>query len=278
MTKVMTVLLISVLTLSLFSGCGSSSDAQSLLKEAETLFRQRKIKEGAEKIKEAYGKDPENMKIITAYAQVQLYTGKTNQALAVLDKGLQTLKGEELKQLAGYRAFFLAKAGMRKAALKAVAKGLKRWPGDKGFKFVERKIQTMPGGVAPDFSGQLINGGRVSLKQYRGKVVLMDFWASWCGPCRRSMPHLKELYAKYRGRGLVVLGVNLDKTRSAALGFMKKAGVNFPVLFGSDNQQISSVLYGVRGIPATFLIDKKGIIRYSGHPMGLREGVIKGLL
>ena len=91
------------------------------------------------------------------------------------------------------------------------------------------------------------------------------------------MPHLIELDKKYKAKGLVVLGVNLDKTKAAAIGFMKTAGITFSVLYGAENRKISAA-YGVRGIPATFLIDKKGIIRYSGHPMGLKESVIADLL
>jgi len=261
----------------LLIGCGTASDAEGLVKEAEGLLKQRKIREGAVKLREAYAKAPDNLKIITLYARVELYLGKTNSAMTALNRGLKTLSGEKLKQLARYRAFLLVQAGQREAALQAIEQGLKRWPGDRGFMHVQQQAGRMPGAVAPDFSGQRINGRSVSLKQYRGRVVLIDFWASWCSPCRESMPHLKELYTKYRGKGLVLLGVNLDKTRAAASGFMKQAGVNFPIIFGPENQKTAAT-YGVQGIPATVLVDKQGVIRYSGHPMGLQERVIRGLL
>ena len=135
----------------------------------------------------------------------------------------------------------------------------------------------MPGAVAQDFSGSLINGGNTTLAAYKGKVVLIDFWASWCKPCRQSMPHLKELAARYAAKGMVVLGINLDKTKKDALDFMQQTGILFPVIYGPENQKTSG-MYNVRGIPATFLVDRKGVIRYSGHPMGLKEDLIKSLL
>jgi cytochrome c biogenesis protein CcmG/thiol:disulfide interchange protein DsbE len=94
-----------------------------------------------------------------------------------------------------------------------------------------------------------------------GKVVIVDFWASWCGPCRKSFPFLNQLQQKHQAAGLVVLAVNEDEERSDAEAFLKQYPANFAVLFDKEGQLASQ--YQIPGMPTTVVIDRKGKIRYS---------------
>ncbi len=115
------------------------------------------------------------------------------------------------------------------------------------------------GKLAPDFKLISLDKQEVSLSDFRGKPVLINFWASWCGPCRIEMPFLQEIHEKWAGKGLVVLGVNLQENPTTVKKFVENAGLTFPILLSPGNAVPLS--YNVRGIPATFLIDADGVIR-----------------
>lgn len=110
--------------------------------------------------------------------------------------------------------------------------------------------------AAPNFTLKDLAGNTVSLSQFKGKVVLIDFWATWCGPCRMSMPSVEKLHRDYAGKDFQVLGLNVDETSDGVAEFVKKVGASYPVLLvgtsGVDTQ------YGVTGIPAFLLLDKEG--------------------
>ncbi len=95
-----------------------------------------------------------------------------------------------------------------------------------------------------------------TLEQHRGKVVVIDFWASWCGPCRQSFPWLNSIAQKYRDKGLVVLGINVDRERSDADRFLKEVPANFPVVY--DPAGSLAAKYQVAGMPSTFILDPEG--------------------
>ncbi len=100
------------------------------------------------------------------------------------------------------------------------------------------------------------------------KAILVDFWASWCGPCKESMPVLNKLDKKFRGKGLAIIGINVDNDRESGLGFAKENPVEFPLLFDEGKKVIDKV--GVATMPSSFLIDSKGKIR--AIHKGFREG------
>ena len=98
------------------------------------------------------------------------------------------------------------------------------------------------------------------LSQNKGKVVLLDFWASWCSPCRRSFPWLIEMQNTYREQGLTVIAVNIDVERADAEKFLTDFAVNFNIIYDPD--AVIGRQYQLKGMPSSFLIDKEGIVRY----------------
>lgn len=116
------------------------------------------------------------------------------------------------------------------------------------------------GQSAPELSlPALVAGEAISLRAHRGKVVYLDFWASWCEPCRESMPVLDELQKRYGKEGFVIVGVNLDMETEWATRFLEKRPVSY--LLATDPEGQSPQLYGVEKMPSAFFIDRKGKIR-----------------
>ena len=114
--------------------------------------------------------------------------------------------------------------------------------------------------IAPDFTLRTLNGPNLRLQEQRGRVVMINFWATWCGPCRQEMPHLNSLYQKYRASGFVLLSVNVDDDTRNAADVAAKLGVTFPVLLDTDKQV--SRRYDLATMPSTVLIDRDGKVRY----------------
>ena len=110
---------------------------------------------------------------------------------------------------------------------------------------------------AAEFSMNSISGGKIKLSDYAGKVIILDFWATWCPPCKAEIPFFIELYKQYKKDGLVIIGAALDE-KSKVVSFVKKNGVNYPV--GLGDQKLGQLYGGIRGIPTTFVIDRKGNI------------------
>ena len=115
------------------------------------------------------------------------------------------------------------------------------------------------GKVAPDFELSSLDGQVVSLSDFRGKPVFLNFWATWCGPCKFEMPFIQEMYEGLSSEGLVVLAVNLREDPAKVREFMATFGFTFPVLMATSHEV--PLAYNIRGIPATFLIDENGIIQ-----------------
>ena len=123
--------------------------------------------------------------------------------------------------------------------------------------------------VAPDFALPDMDEQKHALSDFRGKVVMLNFWATWCPPCRREMPSMQRLYDKYRERGLVVLAVNQFEDPDLVFEFTGRLSLEptFPILF--DRESRISEQYGVKGLPTTYLLDRQGRIRY--RAIGGRE-------
>jgi peroxiredoxin len=115
------------------------------------------------------------------------------------------------------------------------------------------------GSPAPAFTLASSSGSDVSLTQYKGQVVMINFWASWCGPCRQEFPLLDSIYRKYSRMGFTLLGVNVEPDSQAANEWLKQTPVSFPILY--DKESKVSKLYDVAGMPSTVLIDRSGKLR-----------------
>jgi thiol-disulfide isomerase/thioredoxin len=116
-----------------------------------------------------------------------------------------------------------------------------------------------PTSPAPAFTLASRGGQDVSLAQYKGQVVMINFWASWCGPCRQEMPLLESIYKKYNRMGFTMLGVNVEPDSNAANEWLKATPVSFPILYDRDSKV--SKLYDVAGMPSTVIIDRGGKLR-----------------
>ncbi len=117
------------------------------------------------------------------------------------------------------------------------------------------------GAVAPSFALPSIQGtGTISLQNFRGRVVVLNFWASWCGPCREEAPQLQAVWQAYRGRGVQFLGVDHRDDRTAAIAFQRRYGISYPSV--SDPAGELSARYRMIGVPTTFVIDGAGRIRF----------------
>jgi peroxiredoxin len=113
---------------------------------------------------------------------------------------------------------------------------------------------------APQFSLAARGGKTINLAQYKGQVVMINFWATWCAPCRKEMPILESIYKKYNKMGFTLIGVNVEPDAKPAEDWLKATPVSFPILF--DTKSEVSKMYGVSGMPTTVIVDRKGNVRF----------------
>jgi peroxiredoxin len=114
--------------------------------------------------------------------------------------------------------------------------------------------------TVPDFTLKSMSGENLRLEEYRGKVVLINFWASWCGPCRQEMPILQKIHDRYEPLGFTVLGVNVDEKQEKARKIVERLDVDFPLLLDTD--QLVSEAYDVNAMPYSVLVGRDGKINY----------------
>ena len=122
-----------------------------------------------------------------------------------------------------------------------------------------QSIEAVAAAPAPDFKLPLRGGTELKLSQLRGQVVMLNFWASWCGPCRQEMPLLESIQKKYKTLGFTMVGVNVEPDSAEAEKFLKQTPVSFPVAY--DRNSDVSKLFQVKGMPSTVIVDRKGNTR-----------------
>ena len=146
----------------------------------------------------------------------------------------------------------------------------------------QQEVDARP--MAPDFSLSDLSGNVITLKQYRGQVVLLDFWATWCAPCRMSIPELANLHEKYEDRGLVILGISIDDPSQAPDAYIKSfqenLKINYTVLRFNNKVIADYFRNESMAIPTLFVIDREGMIRdkFVGFNPGVLEKSVVGLL
>lgn len=146
-------------------------------------------------------------------------------------------------------------------------------PSQTNFSLGPTAVDALPAGdPAPEFALQDLEGKEVSLADQKGQVVLVDFWATWCGPCVQELPHIQAIHQKYRDQGLIVLAVSTDIQKDIVQPFISKNKYTFPVLHADSEIQSN---YGVSGIPTVYIIDRQGSIRF--HHVGYGPGGEKQL-
>ncbi len=121
-----------------------------------------------------------------------------------------------------------------------------------GFQVFKEKVE------APDFTLSNLNGEKVALSSFRGKVVLLNFWATWCPPCRSEMPSMQAMYNELRDEGVEIVAVNLQEPEGTVTAFLEENGYDFPVLLDSGGEV--GAMYGARSIPTTYLLDTGGSV------------------
>jgi len=146
-------------------------------------------------------------------------------------------------------------------------------------------VGTSIGDAAPDFTAHTTDGGEVSLSDYAGSVILLDFWGAWCSPCRASMPHLDALVFAFDGEDVVAIIVSTDALERDAIDFLDAGGYDDFVSVWEPGEKSGSPitkLYGLDsgavGVPRTYLIDRQGVIRAIEHPLDITEPMIEALL
>lgn len=137
-----------------------------------------------------------------------------------------------------------------------------------------------PAPDAPQFSFTSLDGKTVAMKDLANKVVIVDFWATWCGPCREEIPHLNELYAELKGQGLEIVGISMDTTGTDDVkDFAREFRIQYPIVMGDE--KVAESFGGIMGLPTTFIIDRKGKIakKYVGLPPAESMArVVRGLV
>lgn len=136
------------------------------------------------------------------------------------------------------------------------------------FSCEKRTEEAIIGSPAPDFTLIDLDGNKVSLSDYRKKVVLIDFWATWCLPCKESIPFIEGLYRRYKDKGFMVIGVSFDEDIEIVRRFKNRFDMTYPVIMGED--RIKNI-YGLIGLPEMFILDRDGILRY--HHLGFNPSL-----
>ncbi len=190
---------------------------------------------------------------------------------AVVDRVNTALEGEvederrwEYQLRKGQSLIKMIRFADAEEVLSGLTEGPKAKDAQKALKMIDkvRSVTPQVGQPAPDFSFRSTDGRVVTLSQLRGKVVLIDFWAVWCGPCKAEMPNVIETYKKYHQYGFEIVGISLDTDQAALDKYTKDMEMTWVQYFdGKRWENIISTYYGVKGIPAMFLIDKNGVIR-----------------
>ncbi len=215
---------------------------------------------------------------VKAYQQlVENHPKATYFALALLEMGLAYDRlGQHDKADAAYHQLIEHPKYGSRASAKTAKRLLALEKGNRTGEIPTRsshrgRPDALVGKKAIDFNVKDLNGNDLSLEQYRGNVILLDFWAVWCAPCIAEMPNVKQVYDKYKDQNFQIIGISLDQSRDKLVGYLEKEGITWPQVFdGNGWQNRVAQMYGISAIPHMYLIDGEGVIRKSdvrGHAL-----------
>jgi peroxiredoxin len=162
-------------------------------------------------------------------------------------------------------------------SLATLGLGLWLWQSDRQKVAAQSQPAAQAARLAPDFTLPTADGGQVRLAELRGKVVLLNFWATWCPPCKAEMPDLNALHQEHgRARNFVVLGINNEEAQHEVEAFARRNGILFPLALDLDGA-VTAGRYGVRGLPTSMIVDREGNIRDSWMGQLSREAMVARL-
>lgn len=242
-----------------FQSIGQINFQLGRFKEAAVAFRQ------AAELKPPNEAEMYNVLGVVLYLQNEKESFE--QAAAVLQRAIELSKGKVVKAYYNL-GFALIKAGKEQEGVSALKTYLDLDPDSSEAsqaRAVIANTKMVDARVAPSFAVKSHTGGELSLEKLRGKVVVLDFWASWCLPCRRDIPEIKNILKKFGGEQFVMIGINLDSNRPEFDAYMKEEGITWLQYYdGLGWRNKVSQLYGVYAIPHTVLIDQDGVIKAAG--------------
>ncbi len=245
--------------------------AECFQRMGQVYFQLRKLTEAAVAFRRAAELKPTNEAEMYNILGVTLYLQNEKQsfeeAVVALQKAIELSKGKIVKAYYNL-GFALIKSGKEQEGVTVLKQYIELDPGATEVsqaRAVVANVKMVDAKVAPTFVVKSHTGAELALEKLRGKVVLLDFWASWCIPCRNDMPEVRKIWTRYEGDRFTIIGINLDSDRPSFEAYMKEENITWPQYYdGLGWANAISRLYGVYGIPHTVLIDQDGVIQATG--------------
>jgi thiol-disulfide isomerase/thioredoxin len=245
--------------------------AECFLFIAQTYFRMEKFKDSAAAFRQAIALKPANEAELCNGLGVALYLQKDKKSLeesvAAFKRSIELSGGRVVKAYynLGYAYIKLNRQAEGVEAMKAYLAADPAASNAEEVRSIIANPRLAGEQFAPNFAVKATTGDDLSLDKLKGKVVLLDFWASWCVPCRVEMPEVKNIWKKYRGDQFIIIGVNLDENDKAFNAYVNREEITWPQYYdGLGWNNALTRLYQVRSIPHTVLIDHRGIVRAIG--------------
>lgn len=283
MKKRMLLLVLVFLAIQLFPG------EKDFLKKANRLNKEKEYSKALEVLDKGLAEHGDSVKLLALKCEILVNLNKLDDALRTAIKRADVSKRKSPWHCLDIVVICLKKKNMDGAfewLNKAVDRGFLSYTElyeDKNFSLltkdkrldaVVKKIKDNIGIGKPakDFTLDLLSGGKFTLSKQKGKVVLIDFWATWCPPCVKGIPHIKEFYEEYKGKGFEILGISLDSDREAVEEYVKKENLKWGIVYsGKGWMDDTAKYYKVNLIPSYWLIDREGILRNFGVPLRDKE-------